>query len=201
MPPSAVGLFYKDVMAEEKDTLELQEREASRLCDTGFHFTVNRRVRRYAKGIRRCFTKPTTEDEELRFEVLQPTLNTLDRVAPYMLRFQRYTDRAKEAEEADLLEVAKSSVVEARNMAKIIAIMVLGEAYHVFNERTHRYEGDDAELKRIEEIMFNHITPTRLYALCEACLAVANLADFMNSIRLMGAETESVSSPRKSRVE
>ena len=184
------------------ETLELQERELNRLCDTGFHFTVTRNVRTHAKGIRRLFDcKSRVKTEELQFTVLQPTLNVLDRMAPHMVRFQRYADRVKGAEDTELLEAAKSTIVEARNMARLVAIMVLGEAYNIYDENRKRYIHDDAELQRLEDIMFHHIKPARLFSLCEACLAVANLADFMNSIRLMAAETETTASPRKNRVE
>lgn len=84
-------------------------------------------------------------------------------------------------------------------MAKLIAIMVMGEDYYIFENG--RYKRDEAGLRELEDIMFHHIKPTRLFSLCEACLAVCNLADFMNSIRLMAAETESTTSPRKNRVE
>lgn len=182
-----------------EDTHELQERELHRLCDTGFHFTVTRKVRRNKKGLRRFFGKGKVEEETLQYDVLQPTLNTLDRIAPYMVHFQQYADRVKEAEDAALLEAAKSTVVEAQNMAKLIAIMVMGEDYYIFENG--RYKRDEAGLRELEDIMFHHIKPARLFSLCEACLAVCNLADFMNSIRLMAAETESTTSPRKNRVE
>lgn len=183
-----------------EETLELQEREAHRLCDTGFHFTVERKVRRYAKGMRRIFTKPKVEVETMQFDVLQPTLDTIDRIAPHMLHFQKYADMVKGAEDAELLEAAKSSVVEVKNMAKFVAIMVLGEDYLIYDTAKGRYERNEKELKRLEEIMFNHIKPSKLFSLCEACLAVCNLADFMNSIRLMAAEMETTN-PRKNRVD
>ena len=182
-----------------ENTQELQERELNRLCDTGFHFTVERKTRRHAKGLFRLFRRAKVETEKLTFAVLQPTLNTLDRVAPYMVRFPQYEERVKEAEDEALLEAAKSTVVEARNMAKMIAILVMGEDYYIFDNG--RYVRDDAGLQKLENIMFHHITPSRLFSLCEACLAVCNLADFMNSIRLMAAETGMATSPRKSRVD
>lgn len=185
---------------EERETLELQERELNRLCDAGFHFTVERKVRRRKKGLCRFFCKPVVEKETMQFDVLQPTLNTIDRIAPHMVRFQDYANRVKDAEDAELLEAAKSTVIEARNMAKFLSIMVLGEDYYVWDADKGRYDRDDAELKRLEEIMYHHIKPARLFSLCEACLAVCNLADFMNSIRLLAAETEAAN-PRKSRVD
>lgn len=183
-----------------ENTQELQERELNRLCDTGFHFTVERNVRRKPKGLRRLFSKARVEKETLRFDVLQPTLNTIDRIAPHMVHFQQYADRVKDAEDTELLEAAKSTVVEARNMARFVAIMALGENYYVYDADKGQYVRDDAELQRLEDIMFHHIRPSRLFQLCEACLAVCNLADFMNSIRLLAAETEAAN-PRKSGVD
>ena len=188
-------------MEENDNTLELQERELHRLCDTGFHFTVTRRVRRRPKGIRRFFSRGRVENEEMRFEVLQPTLDVLSRVAPHMVHFQRYADMVKEAEDSALLEAAKSTIVEAQSMAKLVAIMVMGEKYYMYDTTRGQYVRDDAGLRQLEDVMLHHLQPSRLFSICEACLAVANLADFMNSIRLLAAETESVASPRKNRVE
>jgi hypothetical protein len=187
-------------MEKEDTTIELQEREQQRLCDIGFHFTVKRKIRNHAKGIRRFFKKATTDEETLTFRVYQPTLSTLDRMAPYMLRFEHYEQMVKETPDDKLLDFSKSTVVEAHNMAKIIAVMVLGEDYFIFENG--RYRADEKELAELETIMYTHITPSKLFNLCEACLSVCNLADFTNSIRLMAAETESVATkPRQSRIE
>jgi len=186
-------------MEEVNNTIELQEREQQRLCDCGFHFKVTRKVKRRPKGIRRFLAKAAVEEETLTFKVYQPTLNTLDRMAPYMLKFQQYEDRIREVDESKYIDVAKSSVVEVRNMATLVAIMVMGEDYYIY-DRGH-YTRDDAGLERLVEIMANHINPSRLLNLCEACLSVANLADFTNSIRLMAAETAAAVKPRENRVE
>lgn len=182
----------------DKNTIELQEREQQRLCDCGFHFTITRKIKQKPKGLHR-FTKSIVKEETLTFRVFQPTLNTLDRMTPYMLRFQQYEDRIRDVEESQYIDVAKSSVVDVRNMAKLVAIMVMGEDYYIYENG--RYKRDEAGLERIEEIIFNHVTPSKLYNLCEACLSVANLADFTNSIRLMAAETLAVVKPRKNRVD
>ena len=184
----------------EDNTIELQEREQQRLCDCGFHFSVTRKIRRRAKDIRRFFKKAATEEETLTFRVYQPTLSTLDRMAPYMLHFQRYEDMVKETPDERLLDVSKATIVEAKNMAKLLAVMVMGEDYFVFDRG--RYHADEKGLAELETIFRNHVTPAKLFNLCEACLSVANLADFTNSIRLMAAETDSMATkPRQSRIE
>lgn len=183
----------------DNNTIELVEKEQRRLCDLGFHFTVVRKVKHHPKGIRRFLEKATIKEETLTFTVYQPTLNTLDRMTPYMLRFQKYEDRIREVEESQYLDVAKSSIVDVKNMAKLVAIMVMGEDYYIYDKG--HYKRDDVGLERIEEILLNHVTPSKLLSLCEACLSVANLADFTNSIRLMAAEAQAAVKPRKNRVD
>ena len=106
----------------------------------------------------------------------------------------------KETPDERLWDVSKATVVEARNMAKILAVMIMGEDYYIFDKG--RYTADEKGLAELETIIYTHIIPSKLFNLCEACLSVCNLADFTNSIRLMAAETDNVATkPRESGIE
>ena len=101
-----------------------------------------------------------------------------------------------------LAEAKRIAKDNAARMARIIAIAVLGEDYHVTEVcaggRVKKYN-DDTELDRLTALFFHTIKPSKLVGLSEAVTSVSNLGDFINSMRLMsGART---TQPRTERIE
>lgn len=101
-----------------------------------------------------------------------------------------------------LAEAKRIAKDNAARMARIIAIAVLGEDYHVTEVGTGgriRKYNDDKELDRLTALFFHTIKPSKLVGLSEAITSVSNLGDFINSMRLQsGART---TQPRTERIE
>ena len=101
-----------------------------------------------------------------------------------------------------LAEAKRIAKDNAARMARIIAIAVLGEDYHVTEVGTGgriRKYNDDKELDRLTALFFHNIKPSKLVGLSEAITSVSNLGDFINSMRLQsGART---TQPRTERIE
>lgn len=187
---------------QDTETIELQTRELNRLCDTGFHFEIQLPPAKPARGLRRLLQRqaPSSESTIRRLEIHQPTLATLDRIAPHMRQLAPAVETLKQATDDTILTAAKQATVYARDMALIIAILVLGEDLYDYDPRTNRCHEDHKRLQSLHRTILHSLTPARMLEICQAILAVCNLPDFSASIRLLAAETEQAT-PVEERIE
>lgn len=187
---------------QEKTALEMEREELNILVKQGVRFSVSRKVRHRKKGIKGLFQRPQVVTVKEDFEIQEPTLSVLDRLSSIWVEMGLDEDRIKAGGTATLAEAKRIANENAKRMARIIAIAVLGEDYHVTEigagGRVKQYN-DDKELDRLTAIFFHSIKPSRLVGLSEAVTSVSNLGDFINSMRLMsGART---TQPRTERIE
>ena len=180
----------------------MEREELNLLVKQGIKFSVTHKVRRRKKGVKGFFQRPEVITEKEYFEIQEPTLSVLDRLSAIWVEMELDEDRLTAGGTGTLAEAKRIAKANAGHMARIIAIAVLGEDYHVTEVgaggRIRKYN-DDKELDRLTALFFHTIRPSKLVGLSEALTSVSNLGDFINSLRLMsGART---TRPRTERIE
>jgi len=186
----------------EINALEREREALNLLVQRGVKFDVTTKMRRRKKGFRGLFSRPETVEQPHIFEIHEPTLSVLDRISELSL--------AMEIDEATMKAEGKAPVTEARQvtkdnimrMARVVAVAVLGEDYHVTEVnrfgRVRKYN-DDKELDRLTALFLHSVKPSVLVGLTAMITGMCNLGDFINSMRLLsGART---ATPRKERIE
>lgn len=175
----------------EKLNIELEREQLNLLIKKGVKFDVVTKIRKRKKGLKGFFQKPDILEETTTYEIHEPTLSVLDRLCEIWLDMALDEEALKEG--AVLIEAKKIAKDNAKKMARVIAIAVLGEDYHI-TEITRsgkvKRSNDDKELNRLTKIFFHTIKPSKLALLSATVTNVSNLADFITSMRLMsGART------------
>lgn len=186
----------------EKTDFELEREELNLLVKQGIKFSVTHKVHRRKKGVKGLFQRPEIVTVKEDFEIQEPTLSVLDRLSAIWVEMEVNEDRLTAGGTETLAEAKRIAKDNAARMARIIAIAVLGEDYHVTEVGTGgriRKYNDDKELDRLTALFFHNIKPSKLVGLSEAITSVSNLGDFINSMRLQsGART---TQPRTERIE
>ena len=186
----------------EKTDFELEREELNLLVKQGIKFSVTHKVHRRKKGVKGLFQRPEIVTVKEDFEIQEPTLSVLDRLSAIWVETEVNEDRLTAGGTETLAEAKRIAKDNAARMARIIAIAVLGEDYHVTEVGTGgriRKYNDDKELARLTALFFHTIKPSKLVGLSEAITSVSNLGDFINSMRLQsGART---TQPRTERIE
>ena len=93
-------------------------------------------------------------------------------------------------QEADYLNAAKKMAnKEAKRLAEVVAVAVLGEDYYTAIDKGGYYKRTEnkQELRRLKSFFLHTIKPSELFTLAVLITNVSNLGDFINSIRLMSA--------------
>lgn len=192
-------------MSEQLRELSLTEIEANELnllIKRGVKFSISYNIRKNKRGIKGLFQRKEVEQVTETYEIQEPTLSVLDRLSEVWLQVGINEEALNEGGTGTLIE-AKAMVREnAERAARIVAIAVLGEDYHVTEVtaggRTKTYN-DDKELDRLTALFYRTIKPSKLEGLSNTITAMANLGDFIGSMRLMtGART---TQPRKKGIE
>ena len=183
----------------EKTDLELEREELNLLVKQGIKFSVTHKIRRHKKGVKGFFQRPEVITVKEDFEIQEPTLSVLDRLSAIWVEMGLDEKRLTAGGTETLAEAKR---IAKDNAARMAAIAVLGEDYHVTEVcaggRVKKYN-DDKELDRLTALFFHTIKPSKLVGLSEAVTSVSNLGDFINSMRLMsGART---TQPRTERIE
>lgn len=184
-----------------KTDLEMEREELNILVKQGIRFSITRKVRRRKRGLKGLFQRPQVDTVKEDFVIQEPTLSVLDRLSAIWVEMG--VDKDLSGGGTEVLAAAKRTVKDnAKRMARIIAIAVLGEDYHITeigaNGRVKHYN-DDKELDRLTALFAHTIKPSKLVGLAEIVTSISNLGDFINSMRLMsGART---TQPRKERIE
>ena len=180
----------------------MEREELNILVKQGIRFSITHKVRRRRKGLKGFFQRPKVDTVKEDFVIQEPTLSVLDRLSAVWVEMGVDEDRFSGGGTAVLAEAKGAVKDNANRMARIIAIAVLGEDYHITeigaNGRVKHYN-DDKELDRLTALFFHTIKPSKLVGLAEIVTSISNLGDFINSMRLMsGART---TQPRKERIE
>lgn len=175
----------------EKINLELEREQLNLLIKRGVKFEVVTKKRIRKKGLKGFFKKPEVLEETTSYEIHEPTLSVLDRLCDIWLEMALDEEALKEG--SVIVEAKKIAKQNAKKMAHIIAIAVLGEDYHITEitqtGKVKRYN-DDKELNRLTDVFFHAIKPSKLALLTITVTNVSNLADFITSMRSMsGART------------
>ncbi|MDR2009957.1 MAG: hypothetical protein LBQ22_05700 [Bacteroidales bacterium] len=176
---------------DEKTNIDLEREQLNLLIKRGVKFEVVAKIRKRNKGLKGFFKKPEILEETTSYEIHEPTLSVLDRLSEIWLDMAIDEEALKEG--AVIVEAKKAAKQNAKKMARVIAIAVLGEDYHITEitraGKVKRYN-DDKELNRLTNIFFHAIKPSKLALLSTTVTNVSNLADFITSMRLMsGART------------
>jgi hypothetical protein len=175
----------------EKLDIELEREQLNLLIKRGVKFDVVTKIRKRKKGFNGFFQKPEVLEEVTTYEIHEPTLSVLDRLCDIWLDMALDEEALKEG--AVIVEAKKTAKQNAKKMARVIAIAVLGEDYHITEiTRTGKVKkyNDDKELNRLTNTFFHAIKPSKLALLSTTVTNVSNLADFITSMRLMsGART------------
>lgn len=167
--------------ANNIEALEQERRELRLLINEGVAFTVTYYERLYKKGwwqwlkrkFRRNANSYTSVEKQQTFIVKEPTAFTLDRLSAEYIELVLDETKIKEAprQEARLLFTKHS-----RRMARIVAIAVLGNDWE-----------DKHQLSQLTEFFSRWLKNSQLWELVQAIDLTNNLADFINSMRLMSS--------------
>jgi len=178
----------------EKTLHEIEREELNLLIRKGQKFAVRYTITKKEKRLLGLRSRTVEEEHAEAFELKEPTLAVLDRLSAHWLEMT-LDEKALEAGGAETLAEAKRATAEnTKRMARVIAIAVLGEDYHIktVERGTGRiiYSNDDKELDRLTDLFFHTIKPSELVILCQRITNIANLGDFIGSMRYMsGART------------
>jgi len=191
-----------DDTIKDKTELEIEREELNLLVKRGVKFSITHKIRRRKKGIKGLFQRSQVVTVKEDFEIQEPTLSTLDRLSAIWVEMEINEDRLTAGGAETLAEAKRIANANASRMARIIAIAVLGEEYHVTEVSASgkvKTYNDDKELDRLTSLFFRTIKPSKLVGFAESITSVSNLGDFINSMRLMsGART---TKPRTERIE
>lgn len=189
-------------MGKENTTLELERKELNLLVKQGIKFSVARKVHRRSKGIRGFFQKREIVTDTRNFEIHEPTLSVLDRLCSIWVEMTFSEESLAIGGTESIAEAKRIANENAARMARIIAMAVLGEDYHVTSvgwAGRIRKHNADKELDRLTDLFFHTIKPSKLVGLSEAITSISNLGDFIGSMHLMsGART---TQPIRERIE
>lgn len=166
---------------------EQEKREADVLLNRGYKFKIQYTVR--PTGIKKIFgISPKIENRI--FEIKQPTLAVLDLVSSRFLTL-KITETDKSADVDTHIHAATQTAAEnAKTMSEIIAIFALGEECFNFDGRTYLY--DEKKVKKLANLIFHNVKPSEMKNIISAATALANLPDFLLSIRLTGASRTTI---------
>lgn len=178
-------------MIEKQDQLDIEREQLNILIKKGVRFEITQKVYKRKKGIWGLFQKPIPIEETTSYEIHEPTLAVLDRICEVSLDMVVDEDALKD--KVVILEAKKIAKQNNHKMARLIAIAVLGEDYHITEispkGKIKRYN-DDKELNRLTKIFLHSIKPSKLALLTATITNISNLGDFISSMRLTsGART------------
>lgn len=164
---------------KEFNEVEAEKKEIRLLISNGISFTVDYvesitvRIPRFSfcKLLKKKVT--TNEPKQREFVIKEPTLYTLDRLSAEYIEMVVDEEKIREAPR----QQARIYFQEHnKRMAKVVAIAVLGN------------EWDNADrLNELTEFFFRWLKNSSLVELVQVIDLTNNLADFINSIRLLSS--------------
>lgn len=178
----------------EKSLQEIEREELNLLIRKGQKFVIRYTIKTKKRNLLGIRAKVTEEERAETFEIKEPTLAVLDRLSNEWLEMSLDENALSEGGTQTLVEAKRATAENTYRMARIIAIAVLGEDFYTktINQKTGRvqFANDEKELDRLTDLFFHTIKPSELVTLCQRITNIANLGDFIGSMRYMsGART------------
>lgn len=179
-----MGFLIPHKMQEEKvqdmQAIEAEKKELRLLIGQGISFVVDYhedrvvRIPRY-RYLQRLLTKKQVvrEEKQLEFLVMEPTAFTLDRLSLEYIELAMDEEKIKSNPRQ---EARKLFSKHNRRMARIVAIATLGNDWE-----------DDKKLSERTEFFSRWLKNSTLWELVQAIDLTNNLADFINSMRLLSS--------------
>ena len=172
---------------KEIEAMEAEKKELRLLIGQGISFTVDYyedkvvRIPRY-RHLQRLLTKKQVvrEEKQVEFIIKEPTAYTLDRLS------LEYIELAMDEEQIKgnpRQEARKLFAKHNRRMARIVAIATLGNDWE--NEK---------KLSERTEFLSHWLKNSTLWELVQAIDLTNNLADFINSMRLLSSARTTIPS-------
>lgn len=147
-----------------------EQNELNLLIERGYKFTIPVFVRNWFK----------VEKQNKTFNIKEPTLAVLDVISEVALKLEI---NEKKLNENTINEARKIATDNAVLMARIVALAVVGEDYFVSVGRKIQY--NEKEVKKLTKIFYTTLKPSDLINICQVITSIANLGDFLNSMRLI----------------
>ena len=171
---------------KEFNDIEAEKKEIRLLISNGISFTVDYVESKTVRIPRFSFCKllkkkvTTNEPKQREFVIKEPTLYTLDRLSAEYIEMVVDEEKIREAPR----QQARIYFQEHnKRMAKVVAIAVLGN------------EWDDVDkLHELTEFFFRWLKNSSLVELVQVIDLTNNLADFINSIRLLSSARTTIPS-------
>ena len=168
-------------MEEDRlNTLEAEKKELRLLINQGISFNVRYKEtrterRRVSKYLPSWITRKVevTEDDVKEFVIKEPTAYTLDRLSAEYIELQMDEQRIHDNPRQ---EARKLYMQHSKRMSLIVAIAILGNDWE-----------DDKKLNELADFLHRWIKPSEIHDLVQAIDLTNNLADFINSMRLMSS--------------
>jgi len=158
--------------------MDKEQQELNLLIERGYQFTIPVFVRKRFKVVK----------EQRTYIIKEPTLAVLDVISEVSLKLDI---NEKSLNDNPIYEARRLATKNAALMARVIALAVVGEDYFVSVGRKIQY--NESEVKKLTKIFYTTLKPSDLRKLCEVITSIANLGDFLNSMRLTsGARTTRV---------
>ena len=154
---------------------DVQREEIKTLIEAPYEFEVefNKEVtvqEKYFFGLI-PYKKKVVQKVKEKFEIKPCTLSTLDRLCQYQIEL--FFDEGKLNNELEIFNQTKLIAYKnAKIMADIVAVAVVGGDY------------SKSEFKRVSTILYNSLTPAKLFEIINEILKSQDLANFMHSTRL-----------------
>lgn len=165
----------------------MEQQELRQMIREGITFDVEITCRRRKPGFWGYFRKPQAVTEKKVYRIEEPTLATLDRLSSLWLKMT--IDETKLGDGNYLATAKQMAGKEARTLAEVVAVAVLGEALYITKPQGDHYtrRPDTAALQRLADTLYHAVKPSELLTLAILITNMSNLGDFINSIRLMSA--------------
>lgn len=168
-------------------SLEQEQNELRHMINQGLTFDVELTYSRRRPGFFGFFRKREKITEKRVYKIQEPTLATLDRLSALWLQME--IDETRLGDDNYLATARQMANKEAKRLAEVVAVAVLGEDYYDITE--HRgafsYKPNEDRLQRLAATFFHAVKPSELFTLAVLITNASNLGDFISSIRLMSA--------------
>lgn len=182
-------LLFVLTMIDDIKNFERERRELGILIKDGYEFQIDVDEVEIEKRLFGLMRKRKIVKRKKTFRIEEPTLGTLDRMSAEWINLA--IDESKMKSDSSLNYAQSTVYKHNKRCAKIVAIAVIGSEYEIpvaSKFGAIRYKQDLERLERLTELFMRTIKPSDLYNIIVMISVVSNIADFVNSIRLMSAE-------------
>ena len=163
---------------QKLEDLAAQKEVLKRIIEKGIKFSIDRTVKVHPKGmfgfLRPKVHKQVTEE----YAIKEVTLGVLDRCSEIWLKFK--LSELEGLEDSKAVDAAyELAHRHTKELAKVLAILVVGEEYYCDKEWGNK------EIARLTELFYQYIKPSQVSDLALFINTASGLVDFVNSMRLM----------------